>query len=173
MKVNNRVVSRACLNGRNVALALNGNRMGASFEPFYWIKNGSVQDGFPSEYASVSKYGQTDWTVNTTITDMQACGYDANCVVLGTTIAVDTKGAKFLDVTPKDGHPIVNAHGSCTVIGVKDGVETQIPVYQSNAWVINANIPIGDYDSIKLKTQCSHWATNWCYFGIYSIYFHN
>lgn len=174
MFVSDRQIQSVCLCETEMkSVYLGDTELWASFEPFYWIKEKTVTDGFPTSYTTTSNSGGTAWTLNWTITGMTGCGYDANMIMVGETVYVDTCGAKYLDVTPVLGSPNVNVNGKCEIIGIKNGVESTIEIYKDNAWVIMESIPVGMFDSVKLKTTCAHWATNWASFQLDTIYFHN
>lgn len=145
---------------------LNGELVWTSFEPFYWINNGIVQDGYPSTYASVSDNIQSgdDWTIQNSILDLHACSSE-NWQILGTTDAVDTQGANYVDIGASFAG---NDNCNYQIIGIKNGVETVIETYTAST----DNILIEGYDSIKLQTCCSHWATNWGYAYIKNVYFY-
>ena len=144
----------------------NGVEVFSGFEPFYWIKDAVVQDGYPSSYATVTQSNTETWLTDTTITNMCGRGTD-NWTITGTTIEVDTQGNKFVDIGQL--YFTVHIYVWYEIIGVVDGTETIIGRYTT----ATSNIPISGYDSIKLRTQCGNWATNWGYARIKSIYFHS
>lgn len=138
-----------------------------SFEPFYWINNGTVSSGYPSSYTDVKTNSATSWAVNTTISGMQGRG-ESNWSIVGTTIPVSTLDAKYIDV-------VLDVDFSSTsyynIIGVKDGVETTIKTVYGKTDTYNLDISM--YDSVKLNTVCAAYATNWGYAHIKTIYFHD
>lgn len=146
-------------------ICLGDEEVWTNFVPFYWIQDNTVTVGYPDSYSSVTKNNVVDWTVNTTITAMQGYG-DTNWAMIGTTTAVSTNGAKYVDIISGSSF---DRNSVISVIGIKNNIET---VLISGVKPSVVDLDISGYDAIKLQTTCSAYATNWAYAYIKTIYFH-
>lgn len=68
-------------------------------EHFYWIQDGVVQDGFPSDYGTYSLSPTSAYIYDKTLANAYVYGVsDSNTQFTGETVAVSTKGNKYMEV---------------------------------------------------------------------------
>lgn len=73
-------------------------RKGSS-ETFYWMKDGVVQDGFPSDYGTYSLSPSSAYIYDKTLANAYVYGVsDSDTQFTGETVAVSTKGNKYMEV---------------------------------------------------------------------------
>lgn len=88
-------------NGAELDIATyNGtSELWANAEPFYWIKDGVVQDGFPSDYGTYSLSPTSAYLFDKTLANAYVYGVsDSNTQFTGETVSVSTQGNKYMEV---------------------------------------------------------------------------
>lgn len=128
-------------------------------EPFYWIKNGVVQSGYPSTYTT-SKSPSECWIRNLLTNFYCSMGSSANNgSVSGYTSEVDTKGNKYMTVTVS--FDVAHGGGSFNINGTTittEGTHT---------------IDISNVDSVSIAATLWSYAYSATGSAISSIYFHS
>lgn len=150
----------------------------SSSEPFYWIKNGAVQSGYPSNYTNCTfdpKKGEdedayVDYNTSLTLCTAYAAGYLA-ANLRASTAPVETKGNKYIEVTMSPYY----AFGTEATSGVLDsfkigGIECKSKV--KNGAVITVDISHLDTVTISVDMTANAWG-NTMYNAIQSIRFYS
>ena len=128
-------------------------------EPFYWIKNGAVQSGFPSTY-SISKNPSEVWTRNLITNFYCSCGTLGQTGYLsGSTSKVETKGNKYMTVTVS--FDVAHGGGSFSING------TTITTAGTHT------IDVSNVDSVSISASLWSYAYSATGSAINTIYFHD
>ena len=124
----------------------------SGFTPFYWVENGVVTSGYPTDYTVTITQGVGYSTEGTKVTGfgVWSPGQDIASKAYGYTPLVDTKGAKYMiiDVTTGGG-------GSLDQMGVNGNVipDSNIREKGSGTFVVD----ISQYEEVQINT----WITSW------------
>lgn len=127
----------------------------SSAEPFYWIQDGVVQDGFPSDYGTYSLTPSGAFEYRIGLTDAHVYGHsqNSNTQFTGETVAVSTKGNRYMEVViaSVDNRGILN---SFLVAGkeCKDQV--------SNGAIITVDVSSMSEVTIKLVMTAYAWGNH-------------
>lgn len=122
-----------------------------SSESFYWMKDGVVQDGFPSDYGNYSLTPSGAFEYRIGLTDAHVYGHtqNSNTQFTGETIAVSTKGNRYMEVVVAsvDNRGVLN---SFLVAG------TEYKDQVSNGAVIT--VDVSSMSEVTLKLVMTAWA---------------
>lgn len=129
-------------------------------EPFYWIKNGAVQSGFPSTY-SISSYSPSNLYYRNLLTNFYcSCGsINGTGYLNGQTSEVETKGNKYMTITVSLG--ITHGSGSFTINGTK--------ITSSGTYTID----VSNVKTVSISAYLFTYAYSATDSSISSIYFHD
>lgn len=153
-------MSSGRIKGHNISrIRYKGQDIYKDSEPFYWIKNGSVQSGFPSTY-SISKSPSQVWTKNLLTNFYCSCGSLGSTGYLsGSTSKVETKGNKYMSITVT--FDIAHGGGSFSING------TTITTAGTHI------IDVSNVDSVSISASLWSYAYSATGSAITNIYFYS
>lgn len=137
---------------------------------FYWIQNGVVQSGYPSEFV-VSYENFTNIHGDTSITNFKFIGKEeGNTRRVASTSAVNTKGNKYMDITFGSWCTLNGVIDSYTIAGTN--IASQLKGDNSGSYTIT--IDVSKVSTVSIYIDATAWAWgNWITLPIYSIRFYS
>lgn len=139
--------------------------------PFYWIKDGVVQDGFPSTYANYS-VSYNHYVFSNKLTEANVGGSNnGNTQFTGETVSVETKGNKYIEIVMNAYNVSgVNANSGRLDSFLVGGVECKDKV-SANAVI---KVEVSNLNEVTLKLVMTAWASgNMMHNSIKSIRFYS
>lgn len=138
---------------------------------FYWIKDGVVQNGFPSTYENYN-VSYNHYLHDNTLTGASVCGSnEGNTTFTGETASVPTRGHKYVEITMNSVHVSGTSGNSGRLDNFLVALNECKDKVAPNAVI---TVDVSNVSAITLRLVMTAWAWgNWMYHNIKSIRFYS